>query len=140
MADKANFILHLDQYEPIKSFSLEQKGMLLDSFFVFHLGQEVSFDDPAVAVAFSFFKIEFERKRTSDRFVDISQSEWKKLRITIFERDNYTCLYCGRKVDHPHCDHILPFSRGGESVPENLATACPACNREKWDRTPEEWL
>jgi 5-methylcytosine-specific restriction endonuclease McrA len=35
-------------------------------------------------------------------------------------------------------DHILPRSRGGRSVPENLCTACKLCNQRKGDRTPEE--
>lgn len=33
-----------------------------------------------------------------------------------------------------HIEHIVPRSRGGETVLENLAWACPTCNLHKSDR------
>jgi hypothetical protein len=58
------------------------------------------------------------------------------LRGHIKERDNYTCLNCGVSLAaEPHLllevDHIMPVSRGGLSVPENLQTLCWKCNRSK---------
>lgn len=59
-----------------------------------------------------------------------------RLRTLIKERDRHTCLQCGVSVAaEPHLllevDHILPVSRGGLSVPENLQTLCWRCNRAK---------
>ncbi|MFT3796974.1 HNH endonuclease [Microbacterium sp.] len=59
-----------------------------------------------------------------------------RLRKHIKHRDNYTCLQCGVSLDaEPHLllevDHIMPVSRGGLSVPENLQTLCWRCNRTK---------
>jgi hypothetical protein len=59
-----------------------------------------------------------------------------KLRGQIKERDNHACLTCGVSLSvEPHLllevDHILPMSRGGLSVPENLQTLCWKCNRSK---------
>jgi HNH endonuclease len=34
-----------------------------------------------------------------------------------------------------HVEHIIPQSKGGHSVLENLALACPGCNLHKADRT-----
>lgn len=34
-----------------------------------------------------------------------------------------------------HVEHVRPQSRGGETVLENLAWACPGCNLRKADRT-----
>lgn len=65
--------------------------------------------------------------------------DWVERRMTVFERDNYTCQYCGLRVESPHCDHVFPRSRGGSDDIENLATACPACNLSKSAKTPEEW-
>lgn len=48
------------------------------------------------------------------------------------------CAYCGGPWP-TEVDHIVPFSRGGRTVRENLAPACEPCNREKFDSTPEEW-
>ena len=58
------------------------------------------------------------------------------LRGHVKERDNYTCLSCGVSLTaEPHLllevDHIMPVSRGGLSVPENLQTLCWKCNRSK---------
>ena len=33
-----------------------------------------------------------------------------------------------------HLEHIVPRSRGGSTLPENLAWACPGCNLHKSDR------
>lgn len=71
---------------------------------------------------------------------DVTQAEWKMLRQSVFERDNFTCQYCGKIPPSLDCDHVIPLSRGGESKMENLVAACPSCNRSKNARTPEEWL
>lgn len=65
--------------------------------------------------------------------------EWSRLRVEVFERDNYTCRYCGQRGGTLECDHVVPASRGGVATLENLVTACRPCNREKRNRTPEEW-
>ena len=61
-------------------------------------------------------------------------------RLRIFVRDRFRCQYCGAKPEASKLslDHILPRSRAGRSVPENLVTACVRCNTRKGDRTPEE--
>ena len=74
-----------------------------------------------------------------NRIEDIPMSAWKRLRVKIFSRDNYVCQYCGRKTERPHCDHVVPISRGGKSTQENLATACPTCNLSKGAKTLSEW-
>lgn len=65
--------------------------------------------------------------------------EWKELRKTVFARDDYTCAYCGERGGKLECGHIMPVSRGGEHVLENLTTACFKCNRSKRDKTVSEW-
>ncbi|HEX8556606.1 MAG TPA: HNH endonuclease [Pyrinomonadaceae bacterium] len=61
-------------------------------------------------------------------------------RLRIFIRDCHRCQYCGqrRAAAELTLDHITPRSRGGRSTPENLATACVACNTRKGNRTPDE--
>lgn len=59
---------------------------------------------------------------------------------TLFQRDHNLCLYCGHQFP-PNLltrDHVMPASRGGESIWENCVTACERCNHRKADRTPEE--
>jgi 5-methylcytosine-specific restriction endonuclease McrA len=57
-------------------------------------------------------------------------------RRAVFARDAYKCQYCGRPADS--IDHVLPRSRGGEHIWENVAAACRTCNLHKRDRTPLE--
>lgn len=59
---------------------------------------------------------------------------------TLFQRDRNLCLYCGNQFPTALLtrDHVMPASRGGDSVWENCVTACERCNHRKADRTPEE--
>lgn len=56
-----------------------------------------------------------------------------KLRYTVFSRDNFTCVYCGRGVPEVvlQVDHILPVAEGGTNDIDNLVTACAECNLGK---------
>jgi hypothetical protein len=70
----------------------------------------------------------------------LPMQEWMAVRDLVFERDDYTCVFCGTRGGKLHCDHLIPLSRGGSNDPENLATACDVCNLSKHAKTPEEWL
>lgn len=72
--------------------------------------------------------------------LDIPAGEWFAIRSEVFKRDGYKCQYCGGTPKSPHCDHIIPLSRGGKSTLDNLTTACRSCNIRKGDKTPEEWV
>lgn len=59
-----------------------------------------------------------------------------KLRYSILKRDGFRCKICGRTADDGvklHVDHIVPVSKGGETVPSNLRTLCEDCNWGKGD-------
>lgn len=57
-------------------------------------------------------------------------------RRAVFARDEHRCQYCGAFADS--IDHVVPRSRGGLHVWENVAAACRRCNLDKRDRTPDE--
>ena len=61
-------------------------------------------------------------------------------RKAIFERDNNTCQYCGRRKrkDNLTIDHVIPKSRGGGEQWDNLVLACLDCNARKRNKAPEE--
>jgi hypothetical protein len=58
----------------------------------------------------------------------------------LWVRDNYTCAFCGGRFAASGLtrDHVLPKSRGGRDVWQNVVAACLACNQAKRNRTPEE--
>ena len=57
-------------------------------------------------------------------------------RRAVFARDGWACQYCGAPAEN--LDHVLPRSRGGLHVWENVVAACRRCNAKKMDRTPQE--
>jgi 5-methylcytosine-specific restriction endonuclease McrA len=51
------------------------------------------------------------------------------------------CAYCGVPLaGGGELDHKTPVSRGGTNVPENMAWARVTCNRDKHNKTAEEFL
>lgn len=58
----------------------------------------------------------------------------------LFARDAHLCLYCGREFPRSQLtrDHVLPVSRGGRDLWENVVAACFPCNSRKGNRTPQQ--
>lgn len=59
-----------------------------------------------------------------------------RLRFLVLKRDNFKCANCGASpAKDPsvelHIDHIKPWSKGGETVIDNLQTLCSKCNLGK---------
>lgn len=69
------------------------------------------------------------RRRTS-RIADL------RLRFRVMARDHFRCVACGATPAvtpgvQLNVDHITPWSRGGETLEDNLQTLCMACNQGK---------
>jgi 5-methylcytosine-specific restriction endonuclease McrA len=63
----------------------------------------------------------------------------KITRKAVLARDSWTCQYCGRHAATGlTVDHVIPRSRGGQSVWENIVASCAPCNRKKGNLTPRE--
>jgi 5-methylcytosine-specific restriction endonuclease McrA len=62
----------------------------------------------------------------------------KITRKAVLARDSWTCQYCGTNKPGLTVDHVIPRSRGGKSVWENIVAACASCNRRKGNRLPKE--
>jgi len=58
-------------------------------------------------------------------------------RKAVLARDGWTCQYCGSSKPSLTVDHVIPRSRGGESVWENIVASCAPCNRKKGNRLPQ---
>lgn len=58
----------------------------------------------------------------------------------LFARDQHLCLYCGKHFSRQSLtrDHVMPLSRGGRDIWENVVSACFHCNSRKGGRTPQQ--
>lgn len=60
----------------------------------------------------------------------------ERMRFRVLARDGFTCQSCGaspikeRGVEL-NVDHIIPWSKGGETIESNLQTKCQRCNLGK---------
>jgi len=81
---------------------------------------------PTVIVAVNFAKVPKKRPKLCAR--------------TIRERDGNRCQYTGRVLhpDEGSLDHVVPRSRGGKDVWENLVWSAKEVNQRKADRLPHE--
>lgn len=62
-----------------------------------------------------------------------------RLKQAVIERAQGCCEYCASLARYSMSpfaiDHILPFSRGGQTESENLALVCQGCNGAKYNKT-----
>ena len=73
------------------------------------------------------------------QYVRVPRAVQRKIsRRALFARDNWRCVYCGTSTGRMTLDHVVPRSRGGDSVWENVVTSCAPCNLKKGNRLPEE--
>ena len=65
-------------------------------------------------------------------YVRVPRAAQRKIsRRALFARDNWCCVYCGTSGGRLTLDHVVPRSRGGDSVWENVVTSCAPCNLRK---------
>ena len=63
----------------------------------------------------------------------------KDLRLAIYLRDSFRCVYCCRDLHGAHptditLDHVHTQHAGGSNEPSNLVTACRSCNCSRQDK------
>jgi 5-methylcytosine-specific restriction endonuclease McrA len=71
-------------------------------------------------------------------YVRVPKAVQRKIsRRALFARDDWRCQYCGSS-GRLTLDHVVPRSRGGDSVWENVVTSCAPCNLRKGNRLLHE--
>lgn len=117
---------HDDINEPIEQLPLDQDGVLKLLRQMDLLETEIFAQDPSGIVK--------QIVRKTQRQID-NLMQWQ-----VFERDNFTCRYCGRQHTPMSVDHIIVWEDGGPTIPDNLLTACKPCNRDRGRMPFEQWL
>lgn len=69
-------------------------------------------------------------------FVSVPYRGVSLSRRAVFARDRHICQYCGGRAES--IDHVVPRSRGGGHIWENVVAACRRCNTRKMNRLPTE--
>lgn len=73
------------------------------------------------------------------QYVRVPRAVQRKIsRRALFARDGWRCVYCGTTSGRLTLDHVVPRSRGGDSVWENVVTSCAPCNLRKGNRSLEQ--
>ena len=73
------------------------------------------------------------RARMREIINTLTTEEW----LNILKEHNYKCVYCGCEFGEdtlPTKDHIIPISKGGDNIKENIIPACRSCNSRKRDK------
>ena len=72
--------------------------------------------------------------RKSQRQIDAGIT-WK-----VFQRDNYTCRYCGITGVPMTYDHIKLWEKMGDTTIENGVCACKKCNKTRGNMEYKDWI
>ena len=61
----------------------------------------------------------------------------KNWRDSLHKLTNNSCIYCG--CESESIDHLIPQSKGGESITSNCVPCCLSCNGKKSNNEVLEW-
>ncbi len=65
--------------------------------------------------------------RTNEQVKTLSRNEWQQLRLSILQRDGFTCQYCGYKSEKYQIVHHID-GNPENNADANLITICQMCN------------
>ena len=70
------------------------------------------------------------RAQEKEMINTLTAQEW----IDILKEYKFRCAYCGKEFtlfNRETRDHVIPISKGGNNVKENVVPACKSCNSKK---------
>lgn len=144
--DENQFVFKRHWYEAIKSIPESNRVSVLDAVCKYYFYNEIPKLSTIESIAFDFIKIEIDRDinknkgirhwnwkggtTTEDR-AQRNSIKYKKWRIDVFTRDQYTCQMCGIKGVKLNAHHIKSFTTYPKLRFEisNGLTLCEKCHR-----------
>jgi len=106
--------------------------------------------DPNEFICSPSVKIRIPRVIVLLLYDKLPKREVRFSRKNIFERDGYTCQYCGirppskrqalkwMEENSLNLDHVTPRAKGGKTTWDNVVTSCYKCNSKKGSLTLAE--
>lgn len=73
------------------------------------------------------------RRRSFIKTGNVTKDEWESIKAKFGGK----CAYCRQPFAKLEMDHVVPMTRGGLHVPENVVPACKPCNIRKGNRRVE---
>jgi inorganic pyrophosphatase len=112
-------------YQYIVQYGTWRKA--LEAFIEYINSDEIKNDEPLIEEVIQEKQIEFKHK--TKRFPS------ERLKVQVLMRDGNKCNLCGITVtgEDIHFDHIKPWSKGGETVLDNIQVLCAKHNLAKGD-------
>lgn len=112
-------------------------------FFVAYMNGEQEVEKPEEPEEIQLPQITQEKDGTDETGHSTKRDIGLRLRFKVMKRDNFKCCMCGRSPATTlglelHIDHIIPWSKGGETTFDNLQTLCSDCNLGKGDLSENE--
>jgi hypothetical protein len=131
-------VLHLFRLKSTKDDSVFVAYIRSTNIDVVVMGKRYTMDEIESYIRQSYAE---EEEKTSKEYQ--RQLLTPSLRYDIMKRDGFRCVLCGRTSKDGialHVDHILPVSKGGQTIPSNLRTLCDVCNLGKSDKYDNDGL
>ena len=130
MKDYPALILNAD-YQPISYFplSLWKWQSSIKAVFLNRVNIIAEYDSE---VRSSSFSMKIPSVIALKKYVPISKKP-PFTRFNLFLRDNFSCQYCGELFNSNDLtfDHVIPKSKGGKTIWENVVASCSKCNLKK---------
>ena len=73
------------------------------------------------------FNIKRVRRRNYYRDVYLKSDAWKRKRYVVLKRDNWCCVYCGKRATQVHHKKYAKHNIGKEPI-EWLESVCRSCH------------
>lgn len=138
--------IHIVSYQEALSRLFSSKAKALDNnFCTYSFNEWVTFSSKIDSDCFNKiktinYKIAIPEVIVLNNCTKLNNKYVKYSKQNVYERDNYTCQYCGKKYNKSYLtkDHVIPKSAGGLETWSNIVTCCKYCNVIKANKSLNE--
>lgn len=68
------------------------------------------------------------KERMYGYMLELSRSNWRRIKKVVLERDGYVCMQCGKVNRLSTVHHIISYRNGGTHDLNNLVVLCRSCH------------